>query len=62
MFSCEFYEISKNTSSYRTPPMTASIFSRRCQDLNRGPGIPRENLFVYTFDFIIDSSVMPHQN
>ena len=27
MFSCEFYEISKNTFSYRTPPVAASIMS-----------------------------------
>ena len=25
VFSCEFYEISKNTFSYRTPPVAASI-------------------------------------
>ena len=25
VFSCEFCEISKNTSSYRTPPLAASI-------------------------------------
>ena len=25
VFSCEFCEISKNTFSYRTPPMTASV-------------------------------------
>ena len=24
MFSCEFYEISKNAFSYRTPPVAAS--------------------------------------
>ena len=24
MFSCEFWEISQNTFSYRTPPVTAS--------------------------------------
>ena len=25
MFSCEFYEISKNTFFYRTPPVAASV-------------------------------------
>ena len=25
VFSCEFYEISKNTFSYRTPPVAASL-------------------------------------
>ena len=25
MFSCEFYEISKNTFLYRTPPVAASV-------------------------------------
>ena len=29
MFSCEFCEISKNTFSYRTPPMAASVFPSR---------------------------------
>ena len=29
MFSCEFCEISKSTFSYRTPPMTASVFPSR---------------------------------
>ena len=28
IFSCEFREISKNTFSYRTPPVTACAFSR----------------------------------
>ena len=27
VFSCEFYEISKNKFSYRTPPVTASVLS-----------------------------------
>ena len=27
VFPCEFCEISKNTFSYRTPPMAASVFS-----------------------------------
>ena len=26
VFSCEFWEISKNTFSYRTPPVAASVF------------------------------------
>ena len=26
-FSCEFREISKNTFSYRTPPVAASVFN-----------------------------------
>ena len=26
VFSCEFCEISKNTFSYRTPPVAASVF------------------------------------
>ena len=25
MFSCEFYKISKNTFSYRTPPVATSV-------------------------------------
>ena len=25
MFSCEFYEISNNTFSYRTPPVAATL-------------------------------------
>ena len=29
VFSCEFCEISKNTFSYRTPPVAASIINRR---------------------------------
>ena len=28
MFSCEYYKISKNISSYRTPPVAASGISR----------------------------------
>ena len=28
MISCEFTEISKNTFSYRTPPVTASVFNK----------------------------------
>ena len=27
MFSCEFCEISKDTFSYRTPPVAASVFN-----------------------------------
>ena len=27
-FSCEFCEIPKNTFSYRTPPVAASVFAR----------------------------------
>ena len=27
VFSCEFYEISKNTFSYRTPPEAASVLN-----------------------------------
>ena len=30
VFSCEFYGISKNTFSYRTPPVAASEFKKRC--------------------------------
>ena len=30
MFSCEFFEISKNTFSYRTPPVAASKYCRSC--------------------------------
>ena len=26
MLSCEFYEISRNTISYRTPPVAASVY------------------------------------
>ena len=29
VFSCEFYEISKNNFSYRTPPLVASVSSVR---------------------------------
>ena len=29
VFSCEFCEISKNTFSYRTPPVAASVFYLR---------------------------------
>ena len=28
VFSCEFYEISENSFSYRTPPVAASVFGR----------------------------------
>ena len=28
VFSCEFYKISINTFSYRTPPAVASVFQR----------------------------------
>ena len=28
VFSCEFCEISKNTFSYRTPPVAASVFNK----------------------------------
>ena len=30
MFSCEFCEISKNTFSYRTPPVAPSVFTHEC--------------------------------
>ena len=33
VFSCEFCEISKNTFSYRTPPVAASVFTRWCTKL-----------------------------
>ena len=29
MFSCEFFEISKNNFCYRTPPVAASVCCRR---------------------------------
>ena len=29
VFSCEFCEISKNTFSYRTPPVAASVLNKR---------------------------------
>ena len=30
VFSCEFCEISKNTFSYRTPPVAASVLMKKC--------------------------------
>ena len=30
VFSCEFCEISKNTFSYRTPPVAASVKNQMC--------------------------------
>ena len=33
-FSCEFYEISKNTFSYRTPPVAASTGSNFVKETN----------------------------
>ena len=33
VFSCEFYEISKNTFSYWTPPVAASVFHEEQKSL-----------------------------
>ena len=35
MFSCEFYKISKNTYSYRTPPVAASDSHNFCWKLEK---------------------------
>ena len=44
MFSCEFCEISKNTFSYRTPPVATSKNLLKCHHL-------RLRLFFYLSEF-----------
>ena len=39
LFSREFYEISKNTFSYRTPPVAASVFRPFYNYSNLGPSL-----------------------
>ena len=53
VFSCDFCEISKNTFSYRTPPVTASVYgatiaSDFIANIN--------NLFIYWHKFLEDTT------
>ena len=50
VFSCEFCEISKNTFSYRTPPVAASVFCRKekylCTSSARISSSCKHNIFI----------------
>ena len=71
MKKCDFNKVEKQL--YRNYTSVWVVFSCKhlfaehlrttkfYQDLNCGTGILSENLFVYMFDFIIDSFVMSYQ-
>ena len=53
MFSCEFWEISKNTFFYRTPPVAASVtYSNTTLTWHRGRQKHEFKVFIFLLDEI----------